>query len=60
LFTTVVIITGVGAAAYAFGSLTDYIVAGELQGTVTARRLRSRKDKLSNHYIVSGHGRVGQ
>ena len=54
------IITGVGAAAYAFGSLTDYIVAGELQGTVTARRLRSRKDKLSNHYIVSGHGRVGQ
>ena len=60
LFTIVLIVTGVGAAAYAFGSLTDYIVTGELQGTISARRLRGRMDKLSNHYIVCGYGRVGQ
>lgn len=60
LFTIVVIVTGVGAAAYAFGSLTDYIVAGELQGTISARRLRGRMDKLNNHIIVCGYGRVGQ
>lgn len=59
LFTAVLIVLGVGAAAYTFSSVADYIVAGELRGILRRQRMENRIRKLENHYIVCGYGRVG-
>ncbi len=53
------IVLGVTTAAYAFGALTEYIVSGELQGTLARRRRMATLARLRNHYIVCGCGRVG-
>ena len=60
LFTVGVIIVGVGTGAYLFGTLAEYIVAGELTGTLRQRRMAQKLAQLSNHYIVCGFGRVGE
>lgn len=59
LFTALLIVSGVGAAAYTFSSVADYIVAGELRGVLRRQRMENRIRKLENHYIVCGYGRVG-
>lgn len=59
LFTSILIVMGVGAAAYTFSSVADYIVAGELRGVLRRQRMENRIRKLENHYIVCGYGRVG-
>ncbi len=60
LFTVGVIIVGVGTGAYLFSTLADYIVAGELAGTLRQRRIAKMLEKLHHHYIVCGYGRVGE
>lgn len=59
LFTTGLIVSGVGAAAYMFSSLANYIVAGELRGVLRRQRMQNRINQLEDHYIVCGYGRVG-
>ena len=59
IFTMGVIVVGVGVATYLFTSLADYIVAGELAGTLKQRRMMQRVNKLREHYIVCGYGRMG-
>ena len=46
LFTAVLIVSGVGAAAYTFSSVADYIVAGELRGVLRRQRMENRIRKL--------------
>ena len=58
-FTMALIVLGVGTGAYAFSALTEYIVSGELQGTLARRRRMAALKKLRHHYIVCGCGRVG-
>ncbi len=60
LFTVGVIIIGVGTGAYLFGTLAEYIVAGELTGTLRQRRMMQKLAQLQEHYIVCGFGRVGE
>lgn len=59
-FTSGLILVGVGGLAYLFSTIADYIVAGDLRGTVERRRMQRRIDDLLDHYIVCGYGRVGQ
>jgi voltage-gated potassium channel len=59
-FTIVLILLGVGAVAYTFSTLADYIVAGELNGFLRRQRMMRNIGKLRNHYIICGYGRVGQ
>lgn len=60
LFTVILIVVGVGAAAYMFSSLAEYIVAGELRGTLQRRRMQRTINDFDAHYVVCGFGRVGQ
>ena len=60
LFTVGVIMVGVGTGAYLFSTLADYIVAGELAGTLRQRRMARMLARLHDHYIVCGFGRVGE
>ncbi len=60
LFTVVLIMVGVGSAAYLFTLLGDYIVSGELEGTLRRRRWMDRLRKLNHHYLICGCGRMGE
>lgn len=60
IFTAVLILVGVGSAAYVFSSLADYIIDGELHGSIQRRRMQRKIDALNNHFIICGYGRVGR
>mgnify|MGYP001223022489 CR=1 FL=1 len=60
VFTTVLILAGVGTGVYVLGSLTEYLVEGGLRGNWQQRRMFRRMEQLEDHYIISGFGRVGQ
>ncbi len=60
VFTTALIVAGVGAVTYLFAAISQYIVSGELSGSLRKTRMQQRIDALTGHYIISGYGRVGQ
>lgn len=59
IFTGAIIMLGVITIAVMFGTLTEYIVAGELAGSIKLRRLMKKINAMRGHYIVCGVGRVG-
>jgi voltage-gated potassium channel len=56
----VLIIFGVGTLFYALVTATEFFVAGLLGGLLEERRMEKLVDRLSNHYIICGFGRVGR
>ncbi len=60
IFIIVLITAGVGAVAYLFSTLSQYVVSGALTGSFRSRRMQRIIDALSGHFIVCGYGRVGQ
>lgn len=59
LFTSAIIILGVGNIAYIVGSFTQMVVDGHLNNLLWRRKVQRRIDKLDNHYIICGFGRIG-
>ncbi|MFV0387520.1 MAG: potassium channel family protein [Pyrinomonadaceae bacterium] len=59
-FTIVFILFGVGAVLYALSVLAQAFVQKEVIGLLGIRRRSREMEKLSNHYIVCGAGRVGR
>lgn len=59
-FTTALIVAGIATVAYLFSAVSQYVVSGELRGTIRSRRMRQRIEALSGHYVVCGFGRVGR
>jgi voltage-gated potassium channel len=51
---------GVGTLFYALVTTTELVVTGELGDLLAARRARRMTDRLSDHYIICGFGRVGR
>jgi voltage-gated potassium channel len=51
---------GVGTLFYALVTTTELVVAGELGNLLAARRARRMTERLSDHYIICGFGRVGR
>src|ERR1700754_3858609 len=49
---------GVGTLFYALVSLTELVVTGELGTLLAERRTRKMTERLRDHYIVCGFGRV--
>lgn len=60
LFTIVIIMTGVGVVAYGFSTLLEYVLTANLAETFRRRRMSREIEKLHDHVIVCGYGRVGQ
>jgi len=60
LFTGGLILLGVGGTAYTLSALTQYVIAGELNEILRRQRMTRAIQKLRNHYIICGYGRVGQ
>ncbi len=60
VFTIALILGGVGTMAFLLSTLVEYLIGGELTGTLRIRRMQHAIDVLTGHYIVCGYGRVGQ
>lgn len=59
-FTIILIVSGTGVMAFLLGTIVEYVVSGELTGALRRRRVQEAIDQLRDHYIICGHGRVGQ
>lgn len=59
VFTVVLLLVGVGAAAYALGTLIEFFVEGYLGGSFRRRRMDQQIQAMRGHVIVCGWGRVG-
>ncbi len=55
-----VILFGISAAAYTFGGLVQFILEGEIDRLLGVRRMTHELNRLQNHVIVCGYGRMGQ
>jgi voltage-gated potassium channel len=58
-FTVLLLIGGVGTALYTFTLLATVVVEGGLHLRLEQRRTRRMIDKLDQHFIVCGYGRIG-
>lgn len=60
LFTIILMLFGIGVLAYAFRTFFEYIFTSDFAGTIRRRRVIQEIDKLDNHIIICGYGRVGK
>lgn len=58
-FTISIIILGVGTMLYSFGLVSEMVIEGRLRRLLGRGKMERMIDKLSNHYIVCGGGRIG-
>ena len=54
------IVLGVSASAYTFGSLIQYLLEGELDRILGKRKMTKEISKLTDHVVVCGFGRIGE
>ncbi len=59
VFTIVIIIFGAGIIAYTIGSLVQFMLEGQLQEILGRKKVEKQIDKLKDHFIVCGYGRIG-
>lgn len=60
LFTIGLMFFGVGAAFYILTALVATIIEGDLRQIFGARRMKVMIERLQDHYIICGYGRVGE
>ncbi len=60
VFTIVLILTGVGTAAYTFSMLVEMLVEGYLADEFGRRRMQRQISGMHGHVVVCGWGRVGR
>lgn len=60
IFTTVLILSGVGAMFYVLGVGAKGLLEGEIRNILGRRKLNKAIERLSNHYIICGYGRMGK
>ena len=59
LFTAFLIITSFGTFAYAVSSITKFVFDGEFNDFFKNRKLNATIEKLRDHVIICGYGRLG-
>ena len=59
LFTVFIIIVGVGTMLYSFGLISEVIIEDRLRRILGRGKLEKMIDKMNNHYIICGCGRIG-
>jgi voltage-gated potassium channel len=60
VFTIVLILVGAGTALYAFGVLLEALVEGHLRRHLKERRMARNIERMTDHVIICGWGRVGR
>jgi len=60
IFTIFLIINGVAFFIYIAGSVVQFMLEGRIRIILGRRTLDKKIDRLRNHYIVCGYGRIGR
>jgi len=60
LFTSILIFFTFGTFAYALSSITSYVVGGDYKRFIQKQRIMKELNKLQDHIVVCGYGRVGK
>lgn len=60
IFTMVLVIAGCSSGAYVIGGFVQMVAEGEINRFLGARKMTNGIDRLKDHTIVCGYGRVGQ
>lgn len=60
LFTIGLMLFGISVVAYSFSTFFEYILTADVGETLRRRRVSREIEKLQNHIIVCGYGRVGK
>jgi len=60
IFTIFLIFFGVGSTLYVAGGVVQFLIEGQIRTILGRRRLDKRINRLKNHYIVCGYGRIGK
>ncbi len=60
LFTILIILGGVGTLIYAFTQFGDLVFGGGMSAYLWRIKMERRIDRLKDHYIVCGCGRMGE
>ena len=60
LFTIFLVLIGVGFTFYVMAAVVQFMVEGRVRIIMGRRRLDKQIDRLKDHYIVCGYGRIGR
>ena len=60
LFTMAISFSGIGLITYFFSAVTALVFASDFDSTMRRKRMEKIINRLRNHYILCGFGRVGQ
>ena len=58
-WTIVIVVVGFAVLTFTLLTLIGYVVEGRLGAAVSERRMRGRVDRMQDHFILCGYGRVG-
>jgi voltage-gated potassium channel len=59
-FTMVLILIGVGYVMVVFREITESVVEGGIRSALGKRNMSKKLEKMRDHYVVCGFGRIGQ
>ena len=60
IFTVVLVIVGVGFTVYVAGAIVQFMVEVRIRTILGRRRLDRKINRMKNHFIVCGYGRIGR
>jgi voltage-gated potassium channel len=60
LFTIFFVLSGVGFTLYVAGAVVQFMVEGRMRIILGRRKLDKKINRLKNHYIICGYGRIGR
>ena len=60
VFTVILILLGVGYFLYVAGSTIQFLVEGRIRHVLGRRKLDKQINRLKDHYILCGYGRMGR
>jgi len=60
VFTILLIFIGVAFFVYVAGAVVQFMVEGRIRTILGRKRLDKKIDRLKNHYIICGYGRIGK
>jgi voltage-gated potassium channel len=60
IFTVGLIFMGVGYFLYLAGAIIQFLVEGRIRLVLGRRKLDSQINKLKDHFIIAGYGRIGR
>ena len=60
IYTIVLILMGFGIFVYVAGTVVQFMIEGQIRTILGRKRLDRKINRLKNHYIICGYGRIGR